>query len=75
VRAVWFPLLAMVPQGIAARNGAHAALVVQAGKPRSRPKPFNHQGHEGTRRKRLRPKAFVILRDLGGSEFCVASLH
>jgi len=25
-------------------------------------KTLNHQGHEGTRRKRLRPKAFVILR-------------
>ena len=29
----------------------------------------NHQGHEGTRRKRLRPKAFVILRVLG-CPFC-----
>ena len=30
----------------------------------------NHKGHEGTRRKRLRPQAFVILRVLGGSGFC-----
>jgi hypothetical protein len=27
----------------------------------------NHQGHQGTRRKFLKPKAFVILRALGGS--------
>src|SRR5450759_3150152 len=30
----------------------------------------NHKGHEGTRRKRLRPRAFVILRVLGGSGSC-----
>ena len=30
----------------------------------------NHQGHEGTRRKCLRPKAFVVLRVLGGSGPC-----
>ena len=29
----------------------------------------NHQGHEGTRRKYMKPKAFVILRALGGSGF------
>jgi hypothetical protein len=29
----------------------------------------NHQGHQGTRRKQLGPKAFVILRALGGSGF------
>jgi hypothetical protein len=27
----------------------------------------HHQGHQGTRRKYLEPKAFVILRALGGS--------
>src|SRR3984893_2112904 len=31
----------------------------------------NHQGHEGTRRKCLRPKAFVVLRVLGGSGRCI----
>src|SRR5450631_2921250 len=30
----------------------------------------NHKGHKGTRRKGLKPKAFVILRVLGGSRFC-----
>src|SRR6266404_8040212 len=30
----------------------------------------NHQGHEGTRRKCLRPKAFVVLRVPGGSGPC-----
>ena len=29
----------------------------------------NPQGHQGTRRKYLKPKAFVILRALGGSGF------
>jgi hypothetical protein len=29
----------------------------------------NHQGHQGTRRNYLKPKAFVILRALGGSGF------
>jgi hypothetical protein len=29
----------------------------------------NHQGHQGPRRKYLKPKAFVILRALGGSGF------
>src|SRR5882762_7729108 len=32
---------------------------------------FNHQGHEGTRRKRRRLKAFVILRGMDSSRSCV----
>jgi hypothetical protein len=35
----------------------------------------NHQGHEGTPRKYLRPEAFVILRVLGGSGSCELRLE
>src|SRR6266481_1956819 len=33
-------------------------------------KSDQHQGHEGPRRKCVRPKAFVVLRVLGGSGLC-----